>query len=59
MRKDIENRINEAADRLMRAPLSSEAQRRHDAAYVRSTNALDPDTRLALNDRPPRVARSA
>jgi hypothetical protein len=48
MRSDIERRINEAAERLMRAPLNPDAQRRHDDEYVRSTKQIDPDTPLAV-----------
>jgi hypothetical protein len=59
MTRNNEKRINEAADRLMRSPLSRSGQRRHDDAYVRSTKALDPDTHLATQDRPSRVKRSA
>lgn len=44
MTRDHERRINEAAKRLMNSPLTGDAQRRHDDAYVRATKALDPDT---------------
>jgi len=42
----VEHRISEASSKLTRLAVSGRMERKRDAAYIRSTKALDPSTRV-------------
>lgn len=48
MSPSVEQRINEVARRLAATRVSRRVERQSDSLYVRSTKAIDPDTRRGV-----------